>query len=238
MKTNRLILSLLGLTVMIQGTILYRQYSDRPAAAVPAREPVREAPDGVVVDLGGLHVMGSPDAELVMIEFADYECPFCARHVTEVLPELKDQYISTGRMRYAFANNPLAIHSNAVLLATAAICAGEQGRYWEMHDRLFAMRPTGEDGLLAQAEEVEIHTSTFSDCLAAGREEQIERDLETATSLGITGTPTFAVGRATEANLVRVETIVTGAQPLATFENVIDQARSRGVVDDDREELP
>jgi protein-disulfide isomerase len=127
--TSRLILVLLTLTALMQVSIMYRQ-GGRTDPAV--REPVRIAPEGAVVELVDMPVEGSKEASVVLIEFSDYECPFCQRHATGVGQELRGKYVTTGSIRYAFANNPLPMHQNARFMAAAAICAGQQEYYWQM----------------------------------------------------------------------------------------------------------
>src|SRR6266850_6555168 len=145
-RLNRLVLPLVVLTVVMQATILYRQYRPPTLTGQPpsAKELVVDAAKDSIMDLDGLPTKGN-NGNLVLVEFSDYECPFCARHANGVAQQLEQKYISTGRIRYAFANNPLPIHQNAKFLASAAICAGKQGRYWGMHDRLFSAQPKSKD---------------------------------------------------------------------------------------------
>jgi protein-disulfide isomerase len=92
-----------------------------------------------VVAIGDAPVKGNPNAKLTLIEFSDYQCPFCRRHAENTLPSLDKEYIATGKVRYVFHDFPLeAIHPQAFKAAEAAHCAGEQQKYWEMHGRLFA----------------------------------------------------------------------------------------------------
>jgi len=91
---------------------------------------VQDAPVDTTLDTGGMPSLGSGDAPIVLVEFSDFECPFCKRHARGVMALLRDNLVTTGRLRYVIANLPLAKHANATKLATAAICAGAQGRYW------------------------------------------------------------------------------------------------------------
>jgi protein-disulfide isomerase len=93
----------------------------------------------VVLNLKGDPFKGEKNAKVTLVEFSDYQCPFCARHVRATLPPLESEYIATGKIKYVFRNFPIAsIHPLAFKAHEAANCSGEQDKYWEMHDRLFA----------------------------------------------------------------------------------------------------
>src|SRR6185295_15547740 len=115
---NRITVVLLTLTVLLQGVILYRQGGRTP----PKRESVLDAPKGTPLQLNRWPSEGNEQAKVVLIEFSDYECPFCARHATSVAGELKREFIDTGNLRHVFVNLPLPNHKNATPLATAAVC--------------------------------------------------------------------------------------------------------------------
>src|SRR5690606_19329787 len=104
--------------------------------ARPPREPEFAA---TAIELDGAPERGSAAAPLVLVEFSDYQCPFCRRHAQQVLPELLKHYVDAGRVRYVMKQFPLvSLHPQAELAARAALCAGDQGDYWEMHDALFS----------------------------------------------------------------------------------------------------
>ena len=103
---------------------------------VPAPPP---EPQNVVLEIKGDPFKGQPDAKVTLIEFSDYQCPFCSRHSRDTLPQLEREYIASGKLKYVFRNFPIeSIHPQAFKAHEAANCAGEQGKYWEMHGRLFA----------------------------------------------------------------------------------------------------
>jgi protein-disulfide isomerase len=212
---------MLGLTVVLQATILYSQYNQRPRRP----DPVRDAPKDTVVEVTDMPILGSHSAQTVLIEFSDYECPYCRRHATEVLHELKKRFVDTGAIRYAFANNPLESHANAKMLAKAAICAGRQRDYWTAHDSLFRLQPKTESEVLAAAKEIGIEPDPFVTCLrddirAADR---IEADLGTAKRLGLMSTPSFAIGRMIGTGRVQIEKFVIGAQDMSVFDAIIGE---------------
>jgi protein-disulfide isomerase len=108
------------------------------------RERVGVPMRGVVLGTGDGPFKGAPDARVTVVEFSDYQCPFCGRHARETLPKIDETYIKTGKVKYVFRDFPLErIHPNAVKAAEAARCAGESGKYWEMHNRLFGDQKAG-----------------------------------------------------------------------------------------------
>ena len=216
--------ALVGLTVIMQAVILYRQ--PRPATPPP---PIIDAPRDTYVDLADFPARGRGDARTVLLEFSDYECPFCARHATTVFPQLLERFVETGRIRYAFANNPLPIHPNAKWLAQVAMCSGDQGQYWSMHHHLFASVPKSQDiGLVTKG--LTIDQMRLDDCVTARGIEHarlIKRDQELATRLGLVGTPAFAVGRIETGTRVRVLKLIKGAVPIDVFIEAIEATTAR-----------
>ena len=228
MMANRIIAVLVGLTVIMQGLILYRQYHP-PQASRPPQPSIRPAPRGTSFDLTNVPVDGDARAKVALIEFSDYECPYCARHATDVGPELHKEFVATGKVRYGFVNNPLPIHANAKFLASVAICAGEQNRYWQMHDILFEAKPRVQEQVVLLAKEMGLDSDKFRHCIADNPRglERIETDMRKAKEFGLTGTPSFAIGRLDDKGRVSILTFITGAQPLSVFEKAINEALSR-----------
>jgi protein-disulfide isomerase len=172
--------------------------------------------------------MGSPNAKGVIVEFSDYECPFCARHATTVLPGLTAKFVEPGLVRYVLANNPLQMHPNARPLAFLAMCAGEQGRYWEMHDQLFLSKPDLQGGLIeAAGKEIGLDSQNLERCVeSATYDRVIKRDQELAKRLGLVGTPAFALGRIENGNRVHALKLIRGAAPFSVFEDVLGEILS------------
>ncbi len=157
-------------------------------------EPERE----VVVAFDDDPVKGDSNAPVTIIEFSDYQCPFCRRFHNEVLPSIEKKYISTGKVRYIFRDFPLGFHKQAIPAAVAANCAGEQGKYWEMNDFLFK-NPSKLDveSTLAAAKELGLDYAKFEECMTKNREkheEEIKKDLEDGKRYGVKGTPSFFIG--------------------------------------------
>jgi len=141
--------------------------------------------------------LGSADAPIVVVEFTDFQCPYCKRFVETSFPSLKRDYVDTGKVRWVARDLPLSFHPNARKAAQAAHCAGEQGRYWEMRDTLFRNnRSLGPEQLAQYAAPAGIDPGPFADCLASERYlERIDRDAQLAQSIRVTGTPTFVIGK-------------------------------------------
>jgi protein-disulfide isomerase len=218
-STSALIIALLGVTAAMQARLLFLQF--RPPRAAVA---IKAAPDGSKLDIAGLPSLGDERARVVIVEFSDYECPFCRQYSTAVFPQLRSQFVDAGDVRYVFANNPLPMHPQAEMLATAALCAGEQGQYWQMHDSLFAKKPANSADVSGLAHSMALDTAAFDQCLrAAAFHSSIKRGTDAARQLGLTGTPGFALGTMESGAVVRIHTLIVGAQPLATFEQAINQ---------------
>ncbi|MCS7039028.1 MAG: DsbA family protein [Anaerolineae bacterium] len=165
--------------------------------------------------------LGDANAPVLIVEFSDYQCPFCLRHFQQTMPKLREQYIDTGKVRYVFKDFPLdSIHPQARKAAEAANCAGKQGQYWPMHDRLFAEQNRWAENNEAVtvfkqlATELGLDAAAFAACLDGGETAaEIEEDLQEGLLAGVQGTPAFFInGR-----------FISGAQPFEVFQQVIEQ---------------
>jgi protein-disulfide isomerase len=157
-------------------------------------------------------VRGDARAPIVITEFGDFQCPFCAR-AQPTVHQLLEKY--GGKVKVAFRDFPLTqIHPRAQAAAEAARCADEQGKFWDYHDRLYDNQARLADAdLLSHASAIGLNTQRFSACLAGGgHKQQVNADLMEAKSLGLTGTPAFFINGI----------FLSGAQPLAAFEKIID----------------
>ena len=197
----------------------------RGRVAAPPPEP-----QNVVLSVKDDPFKGEKDAKITLVEFSDYQCPFCSRHFRETIPQIEREYIATGKIKYVFRNFPIAsIHPLAFKAAEAANCAGEQGKYWEMHDRLFANQNLlGVKDLPNHAKTVGLDLTNFQQCLDSGKHaSKIRSDLADGQKAGVQGTPTFFLGL-TEPNDVNVKAarIIRGAQPYAAFKEAIDSLLS------------
>jgi len=161
---------------------------------------------------------GSENAQVTIIEFSDYECPFCGRFYSETLPQLKEKYIETGKVKLIFKDFPLSFHPSAQKAAEAARCAraqrGDTG-YWKMHDKLFENQASlSIENYKKWAKEIGLNQGVFDACIDSDRyADDVKRDLTYGESLGITGTPGFFINGIS----------VSGAQPFSVFEQIIEQ---------------
>jgi protein-disulfide isomerase len=161
--------------------------------------------------------LGSVDAPVLIIEFSDLQCSFCARHASQTFPELRRNYIDTGKIRYAARDLPLPMHAQAVPAAVAARCAGEQGRFWEMRQAIYLARGRLDQEPYAQmAGALGLDVGRFEACRRDGRQlAKVRADAALAAGEGIASTPAFVIGRLVGDGF-QGETIV-GAKPYAVF---------------------
>jgi len=190
---------------------------------LPALISNRKTEATTTIDIAGMPVQGAEAAKVAVIEFSDYECPYCARNATTVFPELKSEFISTGKVRYVFANFPLPNHHNARQLAAAAVCAGKQDAYWKMHDELFENRPRTSEGILDLGTKLGLQPQPFSQCLGddGPLTERIQLDQQIARRFQISGTPSFVLGAIDAQGRVVAKDVIVGAQPFSAFESAI-----------------
>ena len=167
--------------------------------------------------------IGREDAPLVMVEYTDYQCPFCNRFYTTTFTELKKQYIDTGKMRFISRDYPLEFHQHSLKAAQATRCAGEQGKFWQMKDSLMTnyARITP-DLITSLARDTAVDMSRFQACMEEGKYlPEIKEGMAAAQAVGINGTPSFIVGKVTGDYLDGYR--VVGAQPLSAFEAVMKE---------------
>ena len=194
---------------------LAEQARARPAEAPREQKTVRVRADGGAA-------IGSASAAVTLVEYTDYQCPFCERHHDRTFPELRKNYVDTGRVRYVVRDLPLSFHAMAEPAAVGGRCAGEQGRFWEARDALFAVE--GEltpDGIRTTLLGLGLDAARYDACvknpatLAA-----VQADADEAAAAGISGTPSFVVGRTVDGAVEG--TVISGAQSYAAFAARID----------------
>ena len=172
-------------------------------------------------------IIGNPNAPITIIEFSDFQCPFCARFHIQTLPTIMEEYIEKGDVKLVFRDFPLQnIHPNAVPASVAAECANEQGKFKEMHDILFERQNEWSnletvyviDLFNQYSEQINLEQEQFTSCLSTGKYvKEIQNDLNDGRTYGITGTPGFFIGNQ-EIGFVELK----GAQPFESFKKVID----------------
>jgi len=211
---------------------LKEMLSDIQAAPQPALQPSQPStPQIIKVSLDDDPVKGNPDAPVTVIEFSDFQCPFCSRFFTQTLPLLQENYIDTGKIKLVYRDMPLdSLHPNARTTHIAAECADEQGKFWEYHDVLFQKQSQWQrmasldlQSTLSQyATDLGLQTASFEACLQSEEmADEVNKDLLEAAKYGATGTPTFFIGNEKDGFIKLV-----GAQPYSSFQAVIDNQLS------------
>jgi protein-disulfide isomerase len=202
--------------------LLERQQTAAAQAARPASAP---ASDKVKMSVGtGWYALGRDDAPVTVVEFTDYQCPFCRRFQTDSFAQLKKDYIDTGKVRFVSRDLPLDFHSNAPAAAMAARCAGDQHKFWEMRDAMMldTAADLGPASILKYGEKTNLDMAAFSTCLSDKKyTEAIKKDTADAGTLGISGTPSFVIGKTDKSEIAGVR--IVGAVPFAVFDSTVKE---------------
>jgi protein-disulfide isomerase len=197
-----------------QANIQNPQTANQAAVPVETLAPTSE-PQYVRYDVpsDGFHALGPDDAPITLIEFSDYQCPFCRRWQQEVYQPLLAAY--PGKIKLVYRNLPLtSIHPDAFPAAEAAMCAGDQNAYWQYHDKLFTGESLGTEVYKQYAQDLGLDLTAFEDCITNHKfQKAIEDDSNFALNLGVRSTPTFFINGLA----------IVGAQPLDVFKQVIDK---------------
>jgi protein-disulfide isomerase len=176
-------------------------------------------------DVRGEVFRGSEGARVAVIEYGDFECPFCAQYERETFPQILRDYVQTGKVRYMYRDLPLAMHTHAMAAARASHCAGEEGKYWEMHDALFVNHTDlAEPHLSELAGLLGLDAGKFSACLASDKfTSEIQASIAQADKLGLSATPAFVIGALDkEGNTVSIDKRIVGAVPYENFKTDLD----------------
>jgi len=199
-----------------------QQTSPQPTQQTPPQtiQPIR-------VSLDDDPLKGNPSAEITIVEFSDFQCPFCARFHATTLPQIEQNYLSTGKVNFVYRDFPIqSIHPNALPAALAAECADDQGKFWEYHDKLFQNQrswqglgiQTGINTFKEYAQELGLNLEEFNSCLDSRKyAQEINDDLQDGRDYGVTGTPGFFVGNE-KIGFIKI----IGAQPYSVFQNVLN----------------
>ena len=186
--------------------------------AAPATEAA-----GTAAPTQPFNVLGPEGAPVTIIEFTDLQCPYCARFATQTFPQLRRNYIDTGRVRFASQDLPLPRHAFAVPAAVAARCAGEQGRFWEFREALFSAQATLRDEPYSDlARKFGLDLDKFAACRSDERQTaKVLEGIDLARANGITSTPTFLIGRVVDGQFQGEK--ISGAQPYDVIAAKIDE---------------
>lgn len=204
-----------------------RLWNDRVQPAPRGSSPVEDlASRGLVTSIAGNATHGASTAKVALIEFSDFQCPFCAKYAAETYADLQRAFVDTGKVRYVFRNLPLASHPAAFDAAKAAECAHKQGRYFEMRRELFEHRAElSAETLTRLADSAKLNVQDFAGCMSSQDGTSIlTGDKTEAKRLGITSTPTFLVGTFQNDGRVKLLQQINGAQPFAVFKAILDKA--------------
>jgi len=225
--TVPILVVLLAVAAFLAGAFFTRiQYLEKgkagTAQVTPTPEVAAGQPTPVILGAEGIakiaetgQVLGEEKAKVTIVEFSDFQCPYCARYTTETFPQIEKDYIKTGKVRYIFHNYPLTFHQYAQKAAEAAECAGNQGKFWEMHDKMFEIQEklTVAD-LKAYATSLGLNSSEFASCLDSGTlKDKVQADLDLGQSVGVEGTPAFFINGK----------LVAGAMPYENFQSMIEE---------------
>jgi len=186
----------------------------QPQQSQPVEQTQQEAVQRYEISEDDDPSIGPSDAPITIVEFSDYECPYCRRWHLEVFDRIREEY--PDQVRFVFRDFPLtSIHPNAVSAAEAANCSNEQDAYWEYQERLFSGDyELSQDGYLLIAGDLGLDEGDFESCLASGRySEEVQADLSYASNLGVRSTPTFFLNGLP----------IVGAQPFDVFKEVIEK---------------
>src|SRR3989344_1300197 len=159
-------------------------------------------------------IEGDPNAPVTIVEFSDFQCPFCGNFYTNTLLQLRTDYIDTGKVKLIYRDFPLSFHPEAQPAAEAAECAAEQGKFQEFHDKIFTNQAIMSSASYKQwAQEFGLNTQQFDDCVSSGKyRAEVQADFSEGQAAGVSGTPTFFINGQK----------VVGAQPYSVFKQIID----------------
>jgi protein-disulfide isomerase len=203
--------------------LLEKQQVQLARAMAPQPPAAPAPPEKVQMNIGnGWYAIGRPDAPVTLVEFADYQCPFCKKFHTDAYAELKKNYIDTGKVRFVSRDLPLEFHPFAMKAAEAARCAGDQNKYWELRDALYSnAAPPSEDVIKKASEGLALDAKGFQACLDSDKYKvNVQKDASDAAKLQISGTPTFVLAKSAKDKLDGVR--IVGAQPFAAFQAAIE----------------
>ncbi|OHB17863.1 MAG: hypothetical protein A2913_01130 [Parcubacteria group bacterium RIFCSPLOWO2_01_FULL_40_65] len=205
---------------LIAGAVFYSNSSSSLKTANPSdNQPTAK----VEVSADDDPFLGFENAKVVIIEFSDFQCPFCRSFWRDTLSQIKEKYIASGKsVKFVYRDFPLSFHPMAQKYAEAAECAEEQGKYWEMHDKIFEEQEKLGQGTISAfdiddvkkwAGELGLNAPNFNQCLDSGKyAAEVKKDFDDGSKAGVSGTPTFFVNGE----------VLVGAQPIQTFIQAID----------------
>ena len=214
-ETNKLILQeLQAIRKVLEQQRVVQAAPQQPADVLPA-DPI---------DVSRDPFRGAANARIAIIEYSDYQCPFCERFEKDAYLQIQKEFVDTGKVKYVWRDMPLDMHQYAAKAAEAGNCAGAQGKFWEMHDRLFANKQalTPAD-LTKHAEALQLNVGQFQTCLDSGRyAADVKADMAEAAKAGISGTPSFLFGVVQPNGTIKVTKKIVGSRAYADYKAAIE----------------
>lgn len=207
--------------VLISGTLFYTRANPSGQAAQIGNEEDTKPVDIAITDQD--HILGNKDAKVTIVEFSDFQCPFCRSFFEAAHQQIKKEYLDTGKARLIFRHFPLGFHAGAKPAAMGSECAADQGKFWEFHDKIFQEQAKSGQGTVQftttdikrWAANLKLNTKQFNECLDSSKySKRVDDDTAYGASINVSGTPSFFV------NGKRL----VGAQPFAAFKAIIDEA--------------
>ncbi len=219
--------SILLAAIIISGAIFYTKGFGKnnlgPAAAnIGGGQPTQNAQVNLTLNNND-HVLGSNGAKVIVIEYSDFQCPFCRSYWSQSFSQLKKEYIDTGKILFVYRHYPLDFHPQSTISAKATECPNESGKFWQMHDKLFSEQEKQGTGTIQftaadikkWASQIGLNSNSFGTCLDSDKYSQrIKDNTATGTQAGVSGTPTFFINNQK----------IVGAQPYSAFKSAIDSA--------------
>ncbi len=189
-----------------------------PAAVDAGQRPPAPAPGSTRVEgvtAGENQIKGNINAPVLVVQFSDFECPFSKRFYKETFPRLEKEYISTGKVKFAYRDFPLAMHPGAFPVAVASRCAGKQNKYWEFFEKINNIDAPDSSAAIRQASQaIKLNTKDFDSCMNdSSVQAKVKNDMDAGSKLGVSGTPAFFInGR-----------FLPGAYPYEAFKQIIEE---------------
>ena len=200
-------------------------FNEKGTANVPAQDNGTQAPERVPLTIDADEpFLGDTKAPVTIVEFSDFQCPYCSKFATETEPQIIKDYVDTGKAKLIFMDFPLGFHENAKPAAIAAECANQQSKFWDYHSKLFSNQQNlSTDSYKAWAEDLKLDMNKFNTCTAANETAAIvTKDLTDGLAAGVQGTPTLLIGNDKDGYIM-----VVGALPYEKFQQAIDSELSK-----------
>jgi protein-disulfide isomerase len=196
---------------------------ERTARTNAAGQPAVPAVDSV--NVRGEPFRGTNAARVAIIEYSDFDCSYCGRYARDIFPHVDGDYIKPGKLRYFFRDLPEPKETNSWFKARAARCAGDQGKFWQLHELLFNTQSASEKDVVSLAQTLGLNMENFNACLYTEKYlVNIERSVAGAKRMGIFGTPAFLIGVISDdGDFVKVKRVLIGAESYDSIKSVLDE---------------